>query len=127
MPDAVIVSAVRTPFGRAYKGRLKEIRPKMWEATLARLSDFDVASDPELGLSGVLSSIDAALKKYVPREWGIEPRLRVSALTRRHLREVITAFLATGEGQHAAPYYRQGTGTINMPNPHPAAVALVHA
>src|SRR5256885_182096 len=26
MPDAVIVSVVRTPFGRAHKGRLKDIR-----------------------------------------------------------------------------------------------------
>ncbi|WP_244120405.1 ATP-dependent nuclease, partial [Burkholderia gladioli] len=26
----------------------------------------------------------------------------------------ITAFIATGDGAHAAPYYRQGTGTINM-------------
>jgi putative ATP-dependent endonuclease of the OLD family len=94
--------------------RLKEIRPKMWEATLAGLGAFDVASDPEMGVSGVLSSVDAALKKYVPREWGIEPHLRVSALTRRHLREVITAFIATADGKHAAPYYRQGTGTINM-------------
>jgi putative ATP-dependent endonuclease of the OLD family len=94
--------------------RLKEIRPKMWETTLTGLSEFDVASDPELGVSGVLSSIDAALKKYVPREWGIQPHLRVSALTRRNLREVITAFMATGEGSHSAPYYRQGTGTINM-------------
>jgi putative ATP-dependent endonuclease of OLD family len=35
-------------------------------------------------------------------------------LTREHLRKVITAFIATGEGDHAAPYFRQGTGTINM-------------
>jgi putative ATP-dependent endonuclease of OLD family len=94
--------------------RLKEIRPKMWEATLSGLSEFDVASDPELGISGVLESIDASLQKYVPREWGIRPHLRVSALTRRHLREVITPFMATGDGPHAAPYFRQGTGTINM-------------
>lgn len=94
--------------------RLKEIRPKMLEATLAKLSTFDVASDPELGISGVLGSIDAALKKYVPREWGIQPHLRVSALTRRHLRDVITAFIATGNGSHSAPFFRQGTGTINM-------------
>jgi putative ATP-dependent endonuclease of the OLD family len=53
--------------------RLKEIWPKMWEATLSGLSKFDVASDPALGVSGVLESIDAALKKYVPREWGIQP------------------------------------------------------
>ena len=94
--------------------RLKEIRPKMWEATLAELSAFDVASDPELGISGVLGSIDAALKKYVPREWGIQPHLRVSTLTRRHLREVITAFIDTGIGSYSAPFFRQGTGTINM-------------
>ena len=94
--------------------RLKEIRPQMWEATIKGLSTFDVASDPELGVSGVLHSINTALNKYVPKEWGVEPHLRVSALTREHLRKVITAFVATGEGGHAAPYYRQGTGTINI-------------
>ena len=94
--------------------RLKEIRPQMWETTISGLAEFDVASDPELGISGVLESINTALNKYVPKEWGVEPHLRVSALTRDHLRNVITAFIATGEGDHAAPYYRQGTGTINM-------------
>ncbi len=94
--------------------RLKEIRPRMWQNTIDRLAEFDVASNPELGISGVLESINAALKNYVPKEWGIEPHLRVSALTRDHLRNVITAFIATGEGDHSAPYYRQGTGTINM-------------
>lgn len=94
--------------------RLKELRPKMWEDTIAGLSTFDVASDPALGISGVLDSIDTSLKNYVPREWGARPHLRVSNLTREHLRKVVTAFIATGEGDHAAPYYRQGTGTINM-------------
>ena len=94
--------------------RLKEIRPQMWETTIKELAAFDVASDPELGISGVLESINTALNKYVPKEWGVKPHLRVSALTRNDLRNVITAFIATGEGKHAAPYYRQGTGTINM-------------
>lgn len=94
--------------------RLKEVRPQMWEDTIRTLADFSVASDPELGISGVLESINTALKKYVPKEWGIEPHLKVSNLTREHLRKVITAFIATGEGSHAAPFYRQGTGTINM-------------
>ena len=94
--------------------RLKEIRPQLWETTINGLAEFDVASDPGLGISGVLESINTALKKYVPKEWGVEPHLRVSALTRDHLRNVITAFIATGEGSHAAPYFRQGTGTINM-------------
>ena len=94
--------------------RLKEVRPQMWEDTLGTLSAISVASEPDLGISPVLESIDAALKRYVPKEWGVEPHLKVSNLTREHLRKVITAFIATGEGDHAAPYYRQGTGTINM-------------
>lgn len=94
--------------------RLKEVRPQMWEDTISTLADYSVASDPALGISGVLESINTALKKYVPMEWGIEPHLKVSTLTREHLRKVITAFIATGEGSHAAPFYRQGTGTINM-------------
>lgn len=94
--------------------RLKEVRPQMWEDTINTLANYSVASAPELGISGVLESINKALKKYVPKEWGIEPHLKVSTLTREHLRKVITAFIATGEGNHAAPFYRQGTGTINM-------------
>jgi putative ATP-dependent endonuclease of the OLD family len=94
--------------------RLKDVRPLMWEDTLDTLSSTDVASDPALGLSPILESINAALKRYVPKEWGVEPRLKVSNLTREHLRKVITAFIATGDGDHAAPFYRQGTGTINM-------------
>jgi putative ATP-dependent endonuclease of OLD family len=94
--------------------RLKEVRPQMWEDTLGTLSEITVASNPDLGISPVLESINTALKKYVPREWGAEPHLKVSNLTREHLRKVITAFISTGDGQHAAPFYRQGTGTINM-------------
>ncbi len=94
--------------------RLKEVRPHMWEDMISTLSSYFVASDPELGLSGVLGSINKALNKYVPKEWGIEPHLKVSNLTREHLRKVITAFMATGDGSHAAPFYRQGRGTINM-------------
>lgn len=94
--------------------RLKEIRPQMWESTIGTLAAFDVASDPNIGISGVLDSIDESLKKYVPREWGAKPHLKVSNLTREHLRKVVTAFIATGDGDHAAPFYRQGTGTINM-------------
>lgn len=94
--------------------RIKEIRPQMWEKTIDQLSAITVASDPGLGISGVLESIEAAIKKYVPREWGVAPHLKVSNLTRENLRKVISAFIATGDGDHAAPFYRQGTGTINM-------------
>lgn len=94
--------------------RLREVRPQMWEDTLSTLSAIPVASDPALGISPILESINTALKKYVPKEWGIEPHLKVSNLTRENLRKVITAFIATGNDDHSAPFYRQGTGTINM-------------
>jgi putative ATP-dependent endonuclease of the OLD family len=94
--------------------RLKEIRPQMWEKTIDALATHDVAGDPDLGISGILESIEKSIKTFVPREWGIAPHLKVSNLTREHLRNVITAFVATGEGEHAAPFYRQGTGTINL-------------
>lgn len=94
--------------------RLKEVRPRMWEETIDQLAKQTVAADPELGLSSILDSISKSLQKYVPKEWGVAPHLKVSNLTREHLRKVITAFIATGDGQHAAPYFRQGTGTINM-------------
>lgn len=94
--------------------RLKEIRPKMWENTLSTVAEIDVAGNPELGISPVLESINSALKKYVPKEWGVAPRLKISNLTREDLRKVITAFISTGSGDHVAPFYRQGTGTINM-------------
>ena len=94
--------------------RLKEIRPEMWEVTLKYLTSYDVAGNSELEISGVLESINSAMRKYVPKEWGTQPQLKISSLTREHLREVITAFIATGESDHTAPFYRQGTGTLNM-------------
>ena len=94
--------------------QLKEIRPKMWEKTIEEASGWDVASDPELGISGILETIEDAMRKYVPSEWGISPRLKVSKLTREHLRQIITAFINTGESEHAAPFYLQGRGTINL-------------
>lgn len=94
--------------------RLKEVRPEMWEDTLDGLKSLTVAEKPELGISGILETVNSSLKKYTPREWGVEPHLKVSNLTRNHLRKTITAFLSTGSGTHSAPFYRQGTGTINM-------------
>lgn len=94
--------------------RIKEIRPQMWEKTIEEIGKFNVASEPSIGISGVLQSIEAAIKKYVPREWGITPHLKVSNLTREHLRKMVTAFIATGDGKHAAPFYHQGTGTLNI-------------
>lgn len=94
--------------------RLRELRPRIWEETISQVAGYNVASNKELGVSGILESVSKALKKYVPKEWGVDPHLKISSLTREHLRTVIMAFMATGDDGHAAPFYRQGTGTINM-------------
>jgi len=94
--------------------RLKEIRPLLWEKTLNSLNSFEIKDENEEGLSTVLASIQKAIDKYVPKEWGANPHLKLSNLTREHLRKIITAFIATGDGEHSAPYYRQGAGTINI-------------
>lgn len=94
--------------------RLMEIRPQMWESTIKTLTELEIASDSDLGISPILESVDDAIKKYVPKEWGVAPHLKVSHLTREHLRKILIPFLATGDGEHAAPFYRQGTGTINI-------------
>jgi putative ATP-dependent endonuclease of OLD family len=50
--------------------RLKEVRPRMWEETISQLRALSIATDPKLGISSVLQSINAALRKYVPKEMG---------------------------------------------------------
>jgi putative ATP-dependent endonuclease of the OLD family len=97
--------------------RVRELRPKMWEQVLAQLRDLTVAEDPALGLSEILTGVQSAIREFVPADWGADPKLRVSDLTRKHLRRTLTVFMATGalnDGvPHAAPFQHQGTGTIN--------------
>jgi acetyl-CoA C-acetyltransferase len=55
MPEAVIVSAVRSPIGRAFKGSLKDVRPddlttEIVRAALARVPELDPAQIDDLML-----------------------------------------------------------------------------
>jgi putative ATP-dependent endonuclease of the OLD family len=98
--------------------RVQELRPKMWEKVLEQLRALAVAADPELGITQILSGVQAAIRSFVPSEWASEPHLRVSDLTRETLRRTLTVFMATGamngSTPHAAPFNHQGNGTINM-------------
>ncbi len=94
--------------------KLKDVRPNMWENVLAELRQLNVAENPELGLSPIFKELQSAIQKFVPAEWGSAPHLKVSDLTRENLRKILTAFIATGAGNYAAPFQHQGTGTINM-------------
>jgi putative ATP-dependent endonuclease of the OLD family len=99
--------------------KLREIRPKMWEEILSELRSLPVASNPDLGISDILTSVQKSIRSFVPSDWAENPQLRVSDLTRSHLRKVLTVFMSTGEARsdgsiYAAPFKHQGTGTINM-------------
>ena len=90
----------------------------MWENVLAQLKEVAVAAEPSLGLSEILSSVQTSLASLVPYETAEHPQIRVSNLTREHLRKVLTVFLGSGvsdsEGEeYATPFHHQGTGTIN--------------
>lgn len=99
--------------------RLRELRPQMWENVLEQLRDVSVASVPDIGISEVLKSVQTAVRSLVPIECADAPTMRVSHLTREHLRKIITVFLGTGSlrdngTEYAAPFHHQGTGTINL-------------
>lgn len=98
--------------------RLKELRPQMWENVLNQLRSVSVASNPDIGISDVLESVQTAVRSLVPIECADAPTMRVSQLTREHLRQILTVFLGTGSlcddgAEYAAPFHHQGTGTIN--------------
>lgn len=98
--------------------RLQDSRLKMWEELLASLRVLPVADKPELGVTTLLASVQASIKKFVPSDWAEDPHMRVSDLTRETLRRTLTVFMGTGArrpdgSSYAAPYQHQGTGTIN--------------
>ena len=90
----------------------------MWENVLSQLKNVAVAGDPKLGIEGILTSVQSSLSSLVSFESADKSQIRVSNLTREHLRKVLTVFMGTGtyceDGtEYATPYYHQGTGTIN--------------
>lgn len=98
--------------------QLKELRPKMWESVIDQLKDVSVATNPDLGIEDVLTSVQKSLSTIVSYETAESPRIKVSNMTREHLRKVLTVFLGSGSknnkgAEYATPYYHQGTGTIN--------------
>ena len=98
--------------------KLRELKPRMWEDVLSQLRGVSVANDPELGISDILTSVQAAVRELMPVECADAPTVRVSQMTRDHLRQVLTVFLGTGtcDGygkEYSAPFHHQGTGTIN--------------
>ena len=98
---------------------LSEIKLNMWEEVLEDLRNIPVANNSELGVTNILSDVQKELNSLVTSDWGTEPQIKVSELTREGLRKVLNVFMETGvrnikENIHIAPFKKQGTGTVNM-------------
>jgi putative ATP-dependent endonuclease of OLD family len=93
--------------------RLKGVRTGLWEKAITRLRDLDIEQDaPEL--EPVLKSIEQRLSRYIPSNAdGRATKLHVSKLTREHLRETMSFFLAMSKDQDHVPFQLAGTGTLN--------------
>ena len=98
---------------------IKELRPQMWEEVIDQIKDVSVASDPALGISEILTSVQTQIHKFLPADTANNPVLKVTNLTREQLRKAITVFIdseiAGEQGiPYNIPYYKSGTGTINV-------------
>ena len=93
--------------------RLKSVRTGLWEKAITRLRDLDIEKDAT-DLEPVLKSIEQRLSRYIPSNAdGRATKLHVSKLTREHLRETMSFFLAMSKDQDPVPFQLAGTGTLN--------------
>lgn len=88
---------------------------EMWMETLRQMRDLDPAIGAIPDLESLLTQIRERAGGFV-RLAGNEEATAffASDLTREHLREVVRLFVATGPSDHAVPFTRQGTGTVNL-------------
>jgi putative ATP-dependent endonuclease of the OLD family len=93
--------------------RTKGIRTTLWEKTIANLRAMDVEKDAT-EIAPVLRDIEKRLSRYIALEApGNATSLRVSELTRDHLRKTMAFFLALSPEQGHVPFAHAGTGTLN--------------
>ena len=93
--------------------KIQELRPQMWENILNQLRETEVKSGKDDEVNKILSEVQTALQQFVPVDWGSQPHLKVSNLTREHLRKTLVVFMSTGVDGYSVPFNHQGTGTIN--------------
>ncbi len=88
---------------------------EMWMETLRQMRDLDPAIGAIPDLGSLLTQIRERAGGFV-RLAGNEDATAffASDLTREHLREVVRLFVATGPSDHAVPFTRQGTGSVNL-------------
>jgi putative ATP-dependent endonuclease of OLD family len=88
---------------------------EMWEDTLARLRQFTPSIGEITQLKGVREELQARMSRFVKLGDGDRATsFFASDLTRQHLREVVSLFIATKPDAHLLPFQRLGTGSLNL-------------
>lgn len=96
--------------------REKHAKLQFWEFVLKalRAAGSEIEADSELGQA--LEAIGARIDNLTPLSGSVDPpgSLQIGRLTRRHLRQILTYFLASRDSDHPLPYDRLGSGTSNV-------------
>lgn len=87
---------------------------RMWLDTLQRLRSLEPAIGDLEQLKLIRAEIQERMQRFVPIGRGEEATaFFASDLTRQHLREVVSFFVASEQSGYSVPFQRLGTGTIN--------------
>ncbi len=87
---------------------------QLWEKALRDLDDVVIAGDDSAFMK-VRTEVRARVERFLSLT--DDPGavdVRVSELTREHLREVLRLFLSTQPGAHGVPFNRLSTGSLNL-------------
>jgi putative ATP-dependent endonuclease of OLD family len=88
---------------------------EMWEDTLARLRQFEPSIGDIAQLKKVRGELERRMSRFVKLGDGDRATsFFASDLTRQHLREVVSLFIATQPDAHLLPFQRLGTGSLNL-------------
>ena len=91
-----------------------ESNPQLWEKALRDLDDVVIAGDDSAFMK-VRTEVRARVERFLSLTDDPDAvDVRVSELTREHLREVLRLFLSTQPGTHGVPFNRLSTGSLNL-------------
>lgn len=91
-----------------------EAAGQLWEKALRHLDDVVIAGDDSAFMK-IRTEVRARVERFLSLT--DDPGavdMRVSELTREHLREVLRLFLSTQPGAHGVPFNRLSTGSLNL-------------
>ena len=96
--------------------REKHAKLQFWEFVLQALRAAGSEIEADRELAQALGAIGASIDTLTPLSTSADlpGSLQIGRLTRRHLRQIMTYFLASRDSDHPLPFDRLGSGTSNV-------------